>query len=134
MAERFLLLLLLLRFPAVSLGFTILGEIFANVTVEVVTFRLREWCMLGVFLVPAFTRLDNERWDLLRWQSSHPKEFLGNGIRTHVNSKGKKFPSTGKKNLLRGGSNPGHCIKQDSEPSTLPTSYSGPLFLIQKSR
>ena len=27
---------------------------------------------------------------------SHPKEILGNGVRTHVNSKG-KIPSTGKK-------------------------------------
>ena len=26
---------------------------------------------------------------------SHPKEFWGNGVRTHVNSKG-KIPSTGK--------------------------------------
>ena len=30
------------------------------------------------------------------------------------------------KNLPRGGSNPRHCIKQDSEPNTLPMSYSGP--------
>ena len=54
---------------------------------------------------------------------SHPK-VLGNGVRTHVNSKG-KIPST-RKNLLRGGSNPRYCIKQDSEPNTLPVSYSGP--------
>ena len=50
---------------------------------------------------------------------SHPKEFWGNGVRTHVNSKG-KITSTGKKNLPRGGSNPRRCITQDSEPSTLP--------------
>ena len=69
-------------FPAISLGFTVLllallrsqldlwgsaffGEIFAYVTVfnptnEVVTFRLRGWCMLGMFLLPAFTRLGHE--------------------------------------------------------------------------
>ena len=35
-------------------------------TVEVVTFRLPGWCMLGVFLLPAFTRLEHERQDLLR--------------------------------------------------------------------
>ena len=42
-------------FPAISLGFTILGEIFVSVTpffsnptLEVVTFRLRGWCMLGI--------------------------------------------------------------------------------------
>ena len=54
---------------------------------------------------------------------SHPKEFWGNGVRTLVNSKG-KIPSTGKIHL-RGGSNPQRYIKQDSEPNTLPTSYSG---------
>ena len=31
------------------------------------------------------------------------------------------------KNVLRGGRNPGRCIKQDSEPNTLPTSFPGPL-------
>ena len=53
-----------------SLGFTILGEIFAYVTVfspfiDVVTFHLRGWCMLGVFLLPTFTILGNECQDLL---------------------------------------------------------------------
>ena len=55
---------------------------------------------------------------------SHPKEFLQNGDRTHVNSKG-KIPST-EKILLRGGTNPRRCIKQDSEPNTLPMSYPPP--------
>ena len=36
-----------------------------NPTTEVVTFRLRGWCMLGVFLLPAFTRLRHEYQDLL---------------------------------------------------------------------
>ena len=44
---------------------------------------------------------------------SHPKEFGGNGVRTYVNSKG-KIPSTWKI-LLRGGSNPWHCIKWGQE-------------------
>ena len=48
---------------------------------------------------------------------SHPKEFLRNGVRTHVNSEG-KIPSTGKKILLRGGWNPRDGTKQDSEPNT----------------
>ena len=49
----------------------LLGEIFAyvtvffNPTIKVVTFRLRGWCVLGVFLLPAFTRLGHERQDLL---------------------------------------------------------------------
>ena len=36
-----------------------------NPTIEVVTFRLRGWCMLGVFLLPAFTPPKHERQDLL---------------------------------------------------------------------
>ena len=55
---------------------------------------------------------------------SHPKQFLGNGVRTHAYSKG-KIPSTGKF-LLKGRSNPRCCIKLDSEPNTLPMSYSSP--------
>ena len=38
---------------------------FFNPTIEAVTFRLRGWCMLGVFLLPAFTRLGHEYQDLL---------------------------------------------------------------------
>ena len=66
------LLLLLLRSPAISLGFTILDEMFAcvtffffNPTIEVVTFCLRGWCMLGVVLLLAFTRLGHECQDIL---------------------------------------------------------------------
>ena len=64
-----LLLFLLLHSPAIAVGFTILGEIFAHVTVfnpsiEVVPFRLCGWCMLGVFLLPAFTCLGHDCQDL----------------------------------------------------------------------
>ena len=52
---------------------------------------------------------------------SHPKEFLGNGVRTHVNVKG-KIPSTTK--ILRGGLNPRCCITLDSGPNQ--PSYSSP--------
>ena len=38
---------------------------FFNPTIKVVTFRLCGWCVLGVFLLPAFTRLGHERQDLL---------------------------------------------------------------------
>ena len=38
---------------------------FSNPTIKVVTFRLHGWCMLGVFLLPAFTHLGHERRDLL---------------------------------------------------------------------
>ena len=59
-------------FPAISLGFTIFGEIFAYVivfgdffypTIEVVIFHLHGWCMLGVFLLAAFTCLGHECQD-----------------------------------------------------------------------
>ena len=74
--------------------------------------------MLGVFLLPAFTSLEHEYQDLLSPCSgdracvhrldlgsySHPKEFWGNGVRTHGNSKG-KITSTGVI-LFRGGLNP----------------------------
>ena len=71
-------LLFLLPSPAIFLGFTVLGKICAyvtifNPTIEVATFRLREWCMLGVFLLPAFTCLQRECQDLL----SSPAIFLG---------------------------------------------------------
>ena len=57
-------------FPAISLGFTIFGEIFAYVavfypTIEVATFHLSGWCLLRVFLLPAFTHLGHECQDLL---------------------------------------------------------------------
>ena len=60
-----------LRSPAISLGFTTFGRDFCvcdhffNPTIKVVTFRLHGWCVLGVFLLPAFTRLGHERQDLL---------------------------------------------------------------------
>ena len=59
------------EFPAISQGFTIFGEIIANLTflfiptIEIVTFCLRGWCILGVFLLPAFTCPGYEHQDLL---------------------------------------------------------------------
>ena len=38
---------------------------FFNPTIKVVTFHLHGWCVLGVFLLPAFTRLGHECQDLL---------------------------------------------------------------------
>ena len=91
---------------------------FFNPSIEVVTFCLHGWCMLGVFLLPAFTRLGHERQDLLSLCNgmhvctdlslySHPKEFGGNGVRTHFNSK-RKILSTGK-----------NCPQRRIEPKTL---------------
>ena len=120
---------------------------FFNPTIEVVTFCLHGWCIMGVFLLPAFIRLGHKCQDPLSlcthaWNAcvhlctqafhacvhrldlslySHPKEFWGNGVRTHVNSKG-KISSTGKI-FFRRGSNPRHCIKQDSEPNAQPSYF-----------
>ena len=107
--------------PAISLGFTTFGwdfcvcDRFFNPTIKVVTFRLCGWCVLGVFLLLAFTRLGHERQDLLSLcDEMHVctdytlirKSFGGNGVWTHVNSKG-KIPSTGK------------CPQRRIEPATL---------------
>ena len=45
------------------------------------------------------------------------ERFFGNGVRTHVNSKGKNPVYR----RLRGGSNPRRCITKDSEPNALLT-------------
>ena len=58
-------------FPAISLEFTVCGEISVYVTVlfnsiiEVVLFHLRSLCMLGVFLLPVFTCVGHEYQVLL---------------------------------------------------------------------
>ena len=89
-----------------------------NQTVEVVTFRLRGW-WVRIF--------ESVRWNVCVHRLdfglySHPKEFRGeNGVRTHVNSKGKK-PSTGKK--FSSEEDRTHDAAS-SEPNILPTSCSG---------
>ena len=60
---------------------------------------------------------------------SHPKEFWENGVKTYINSKG-KIPYTGKNSPQSRIERPNRLIKQDSEPSTLPTSCSGPRFSV----
>ena len=87
-----------------------LGEIFCicdhffNPTIEVVTFHIRGWCMLGVFFVAGICLGQTGSSESMQWNAcvhrlhlgfySHPKEFLGNGVRTHFTSMG-KIPSTG---------------------------------------
>ena len=58
---------------------------------------------------------------------SHPEEDLGDGVRTHFNSK-RKIPCT-RKILLRGGLNPKRCVTQDTEPNTLPAQLFWPYFV-----
>ena len=82
-------------FSAIALGFTSFTEIFTcvtvlNPTIKVVTFRLRGWCMLGVFVAeihPSRTWVSGS-FESVRWNAcvhrlnlglySHPKE-LGRG-------------------------------------------------------
>ena len=78
-------------------------------TIEVVTFCLRGWCVLGVFLLPAFPRpghkcqdhREREKFRTMECMCAHTEpqiilsseRVVGSGARTHVNSKG-KIPST----------------------------------------
>ena len=53
----------------------------SNPTIEVVKFRLRGWCILGAFLLPAFTILGHECQDLLSpcdgsWNACVPRFIL----------------------------------------------------------
>ena len=109
---------------------------FFNLTIQVVTFRLHGLCMTGVF-VPGTQDMNVmifwvcvmniyvcvHRLDLGLY--AHPKEFEGNGIRTHVNSKGKNP-------LYRKNSpeNPWRCIKQYSEPNTTNELFRTPNWII----
>ena len=130
-------------------GSPFFGEIFAYVTI----FESNHWGshMLSMWILHAgcvFVADIHLSWtwmsgsfESVQWNAcvhrldlrlySHLKEFLGNGVRTHVNSRG-KIPSTWIF-FLRGGSNLWHCIRQDSEPNTLPTGYSSPLLWISPS-
>ena len=82
--------------------FCICDDFLKNPTIEVATSHLCGWCTLGVFLLPSFTSLGHECQDLLMecmCAQTRPQfilssqQVLGNGIRAHVNSKG-KVPST----------------------------------------
>ena len=81
---------------------------FFNPTIKVVTFRRHGWCVLGVFFVAGIhlsRTWTSGSFESVQWNAcvyrldlglySHPKEFLGKGVWTHVNSKG-KIPSTRK--------------------------------------
>ena len=111
-------------------GSSLFGEIFAyvtffffffNPTIEGVTFRLRGWCVLGVFLLQAFTRLGHERQDLLspcdemhvmcaqtrpRFRLSSERVFGGIEFEPMLTPR-EKSPLP--ENFPRGGSNPRRC-------------------------
>ena len=109
---------------------------FLNPTIAVVPFRLHGWCMLGEFLLLAFHlsrtwmsgSFESVRWNYVCVHRldlslySHPQEFLRNGVRTHVNCKG-KIPSVRKISPeKRMELTTLHQAGQGA--STLPTSYS----------
>ena len=87
------------------------GSPFLDGIIEVVTLRLRGWCMLGVFLLPAFIRLGHECNDVLSpCDGMHVstdstsvytlirKSFGGvESEQAHIASKGKKSPLRKKK-------------------------------------
>ena len=105
--------ILLLRFLAVSLGFTVSGEIFAYVTIfkssHWGSYVLSSWMVHPGFVFVAGSQLSRTwmsgSFESVRWNArvhrldlslySNLKEIWGNGLRTHVNSKG-KIHSTGK--------------------------------------
>ena len=89
-------------FPSYISGGSAYVTAFFNPTIEAVTFHLYGRCMLSVFLLPAFIPLGHGlsgSFKSMRWNAcvhrpdlslySHPKEFWGNRVRNHVNSKGK---------------------------------------------
>ena len=89
--------------------------------------------MLGVFLLPTFTRKGLECQELLipcdgvhvctnqtSVNTLIRKSFGRNGVRTHVNYKGKNPLHRS----VKGGSYLQCCVRQDSEPNTLPTELS----------
>ena len=89
------------------------------------------------FLLPAFTRQGHEYQDLesMLWNAcvhrldlslySHPKEFLGNGVRSYVDSK-RKIPSTRGSEADQTHNTASH---KTASPIHYPLSYSGPMSL-----
>ena len=106
---------------------------FFNPTIKVVTFRLRGWCVLGVFVAgihPSRTWTSGSfesvwrnacvhRLDLGLY--SHPKEFLGGMEFEPMLTPREQSPLP--ETFPRGGSNPQRCGQR---AKTLPTSYSVP--------
>ena len=134
-------------FPAISLGFTILGEIFAYVTVSQFNHRdnhiQSSWMVHAkCVFVPGIQLSISWRsgsFEAMRWNTcvhrldhclySHLKEFSWNGVRTHVNSKG-KIPSTrgSEEDWTRGAAShstasPTHYQQCYSSPSSLADSF-----------
>ena len=120
-AEKFFFLVFFFRSPAISLGVTTFGwdfcvcDRFFNPTIKVVTFRLRGWCVLDVFLLPAFTRLRIFWVRVMKcmYAQTRPRFILSSeGVFGGMEfepmlTPREKIPST--ENVPRGGSNPRRC-------------------------
>ena len=93
-----------------------------------------------VFLLSAFTHLKHQCQDLLSramermFAHSRPRCTLSSvrvlGEWNQPMLTPREISPLPEKILLKGGWNPRPCIKQDSEPSTIATSYSGPLWIL----
>ena len=107
---------------------------YSNHRDRVVSFRLRGWCMLGVLLLPVFIHLGHECLDLLSpCDGVHvctrfilSSERVENGVRTHVNSKGKN-PLYRKEGGTRD-----TASRWTASPTYYRLSYSGPRLIIWK--
>ena len=115
------LLLLLLPSPAISLGFTIVGESFAyvtvfNPTIEVVTFRLRGWAAEWSRQLSGCVRLKPRRRG---WSSSWRLQDLSDSTvtlhpsRAQVASRGPYMMTGRKAPPINQPANPG-CLSQET--------------------
>ena len=97
-----ILLFLLLHCPAISLGFTIVGEIFAYLTSYILfSSTMYAGCVIAIGICPSRTWMSGS-FESVWWNTcvhrldlglySNLKELGGNGVRSHVNSKGKSPP------------------------------------------
>ena len=138
-------------FPAIYLGFTILGEIFVYMAVFVFVFFcflsshggshiLSSWMVHAACWVCFCASIQPSRtWmsgslKSVRWNAcvirldlgvySHPTEFWGNGVKTHVNSK-RKIPSTGESEEVWTGS---AAPRRTVSPTHYQLSYSSPHY------
>ena len=96
-------------FPAMSVGITILGELFTYMTIILFSHKgshissswmVHAWCVIVAGIHPSRTWMSGS-FESARWNASahrldlalysYCEEFWGDGVRTHVNSQGKKY-------------------------------------------
>ena len=128
--------------------------LFVNLTIEVVTFHLRThkmlknmhtftkthgacWCIFVAGIPPSRTwmsgsfepvRCNTRVHSLDLGLCSHPKEFWGNGVRTHVGSR-EKSPLPEKSSSEEDRSHVA-ALRRTASPALYQLSYSGPIFWL----